>query len=71
MIVTIQHLHTVPTWNGRQGYCHGKARDFFSEHGLDWMDFVQNGIDEQLLVDTGDGLALLLVEHAREVSDGQ
>jgi len=71
MIVTIQHLHTVPTWNGRQGYCHRMARVFFERHGFDWLDFVQNGIEEQLLVDTDDALALALVEHAREVDDGQ
>lgn len=71
MIVTIQHLHSVPTWTGRQGYCHTGAREFFARHDLDWFDFVENGIDEQLLIDTGDALAMLLVEHAREVGDGQ
>lgn len=71
MIVTIQHLHSVPTWTGRQGFCHAGAREFFARHDLDWFDFVENGIDEQLLIDTGDALAMLLVEHAREVGDGQ
>lgn len=70
MIVTIQHLHSVPTWTGRQGYCHSAAREFFDRHGLDWLDFVRNGIDDQVLVDTGDALALILVEFAREVGDG-
>lgn len=71
MIITAQHLHSVPTWNGRQGYCHRGARDFFQQHELDWQDFLQNGIDEELLLATGDALALTLVEHAREVGDGQ
>ncbi|MFK1176674.1 hypothetical protein ACIUZU_00345 [Pseudomonas aeruginosa] len=72
MIVTAQHLHTVPTWTTRQGYCHGRAREFFKRHGLDWMAFLQDGIDSDLLIATGDALALKLVEHARrEVADGR
>ncbi|WP_236200237.1 hypothetical protein [Pseudomonas pseudonitroreducens] len=70
MIVTIQHLHSVPTWTGRQGFCHSAARDFFARHNLDWLDFVRNGIDEKVLVATGDALAMILVEYAREVGDG-
>ncbi|MFV9461940.1 hypothetical protein ACNUIY_08955 [Pseudomonas aeruginosa] len=72
MIVTVQHLHTVPTWTTRQGYRHGRAREFFKRHGLDWMAFLQDGIDADLLIATGDALALKLVEHARrEVADGR
>jgi len=72
LIVTIQHLHTVPTWTTRQGYCHGRSRAFFARHGLDWLSFVRDGIDAQALLDTGDALAITLVEHAqREVADGR
>lgn len=72
MIVTVQHLHTVPTWTTRQGYCHGQARAFFKRHGLDWLSFLRNGIEADLLVATGDALALKLVEHARqEVAHGR
>ena len=72
MIVTIQHLHSVPTWTPRQGYCHRQARAFFERQGWDWLAFVREGIDAQLLLDTGDALAITLVEHARlEVVDGE
>ncbi|HCE8316306.1 TPA: hypothetical protein NHS03_006471, partial [Pseudomonas aeruginosa] len=51
---------------------HGRAREFFKRHGLDWMAFLQDGIDADLLIATGDALALKLVEHARrEVADGR
>lgn len=70
MIVTVQHLHSVPTWTTRQGYCHRACREFFKRHDLDWLDFVQHGIDEEKLIATGDALAMRLVEHAREVGDG-
>lgn len=71
MKITIQHLHSVPTWNGRQGYCHRAAREFFASHGLDWQDFLNNGIDENALLATGNALAQALVEHARENGDGR
>ncbi|MCP8465183.1 hypothetical protein NK553_14620 [Pseudomonas sp. ZM23] len=71
MRVTVTHLHSVPTWTARQGYCHRATRAFFERHNLDWLEFVRNGIDEEALTATGDALALRLVEHAREVGDGQ
>lgn len=71
MKVTVEHLHSVPTWTGRPGYCHRQARAFFLQHGLDWQAFLRDGIDDELLVATEDALAIKLVEHAREVGDGQ
>lgn len=72
MIVTIQHMHTVPTWTGRQGYCHGQGRAFAERNGLDWMSFVQHGIDADKLLATGDAMAAALVDHARnEVAHGR
>lgn len=72
LIITIQHLHTVPTWTTRPGYCARQSRAFFAEQGLDWLDFVRNGIPARRLIDTGNALALHLVEHARtvEAADG-
>ena len=72
MKVTIQHLHSVPTWNGRQGYCHSQARLFFQRHGLDWLAFVRGaGVDSDVLLATGDALAISLVGYVQEAGDGQ
>lgn len=71
MKVTIQHLHSAPTWTGRRGFCHNGARQFCARHGLDWPAFVRDGFDEEVLIATRDPMALRLVEHAREVGDGQ
>lgn len=46
-------------------YCNRGARDFFQRHDLDWGDFVREGIDAQVLVDTGDYMALRLVEQVK------
>ena len=71
MIITADHMHSVPTWNGRQGYCHSKAREFFARHGLDWFGFLKNGIDSETLLATGDALAVYLVEHVEAQQYGQ
>lgn len=56
-IVTVDHLREC-------GYCANGTRDFFERHGLDFKDFVKNGIDAQKLLDTQDILAIKLVEVA-------
>lgn len=33
------------------GFCVSGLRDFADEHGLDFRDFVKNGIDSQVLID--------------------
>ncbi|URA07149.1 hypothetical protein P9A48_gp41 [Xanthomonas phage Mallos] len=44
--------------------CSRGARDFFIRHNLDWSTFLQEGIDEELLIATGDAMALQVVEVA-------
>lgn len=65
MIVTHRHFRTIPARRGR-GYCNSGGRAWFARHGLDWHDFVHEGIDEAALLATGDGMALQLVEWARQ-----
>lgn len=65
MIVTTEHLFTIPGFSRRRGFCRGKSRDWFHAHGLDWEAFVRSGIEAETLEATGDGLALALVQWAR------
>jgi hypothetical protein len=46
-------------------YCNNGARKFFQRHNLDWSDFVKNGITEEQLINTGDAMAVRLVEFAK------
>lgn len=63
-----RHLyHDTPA----QRYCAGGARRFFARHGLNWGDFLRNGIDGQKFVDTGDAMAIRAVKHAEEEDDGR
>ncbi len=66
MIVTIAHVRSVPGLSKRAGFCARGGRAWFARHGLDWTQFVRNGIDAEVLLATGDGLALAVVDHARK-----
>lgn len=44
--------------------CKG-GRTWFSEHGLDWSDFVMKGIDADILLAIDDVMAHQVVEVAR------
>jgi len=66
VIVTTRHLFTIPGYSARRGFCRGQSRAWFRRHGLDWRAFVKCGIESQVLVATGDGLALALVEWAQQ-----
>lgn len=66
MIVTMQHLRTVPYFTARRGYCARGARAWFERHGLDFRAFVRDGLDEAAFLATGDGMAAALVRWAHE-----
>lgn len=45
--------------------CSRGSRKFFEAHGLDWQDFLKNGIPASKLLATGDYMAQQLVEVTR------
>lgn len=53
------------------GYCMKGVRDFWARHGLRYQDFLDNGIDGQVLLDTQDPRALLPIKFARIERDGR
>lgn len=64
--VTLGHLHTVPAWEGRTGYCHKGARLWFARYGMNWEKFVRDGLPADVFEATGDAMAQRLVAWARE-----
>jgi len=44
--------------------CSRGARAFLSEHGISWADFLRNGVSSDVLIKTGDAMALRVVEVA-------
>lgn len=59
MIVKHEHMRHL-------NYCNKGARPWFEKHGLDWSKFVTEGLPEELLLATGDAMAIRVVERARE-----
>lgn len=47
-------------------YCNKGGRVFFKKHNLDWAKFVDEGIEAEKLIATGDAMALKVVERAKE-----
>jgi len=45
--------------------CSRGARAFLAERGIDWADFLRNGVSSEVLIKTGDAMALRVVEVAR------
>ena len=45
--------------------CSRGTRAFFLARGWDFKDFLKNGLDEELIIKTGDAMALQVVEVAR------
>lgn len=46
-------------------FCNRGGRAFFARHGLNWQDFVKNGIDAEILLKIDDAMAHAAVDQAR------
>ena len=55
VVMTIDDLHPY--------HCAWGIHRWFHEHGLDFRDFLDNGIPAKQLYDTGDAFAIRLVER--------
>jgi len=70
LVITVQHLYSTPGLGVRPGFCGRGTRAWAVAHGLDWAAFVREGIDADVLIATGDALALRVVAHARTMEAG-
>lgn len=57
MIIRVEHGWAI-------GYCSKGMRKFAEQHGLNWMDFLINGIDEVRLSQIDDHMVEQLIEAA-------
>ena len=64
MIVRIEHVR-------KARLCNRGARKWFARQGWNWQEFLDNGIDAELLIATDDPYALRAVEAARPVVDNE
>lgn len=71
MRVHLRHVRTIPGFNTKPGFCRDRSKAWARQHGLDWRDFVRNGIDAATLEATGDAFAIALVKWARECTTSE
>jgi len=57
MKIRVEHAHAI-------GLCSKGLRLACQQHGLDWLDIVHNGIDEEVLLGFNDQMAIDIVEAA-------
>ena len=56
--ITIDHVRAV-------GLCVNGTRTWFARHDLDFRAFLRDGCDAEILLSTGDAMALKVVDYAR------
>lgn len=64
MIITMADVRATKGFNTRDSLCAKGARRWFEQNGLDFRDFLKNGIDEEILLNVGDAFAVAVVEQA-------
>lgn len=52
------------------GYCNRGARSWFIRHQLDWAEFINQGIEAEQLLATGDAMAEAVVAVAQSRVSG-
>ena len=63
MIIRLEHCRAITGPNGK-GYCSRGMREFAKQQGLDWEDFLANGIDSAILGRIDDEMVRRVIEGA-------
>lgn len=64
IIVTLADARAIVP-GAKQQFCSKGIRLFFKKYGLDYQEFCRSGINAEVLIATGDSMALQAVEVAR------
>lgn len=67
LIITLEHLATVPGFKPKPGFCRTGIRTWCAQNGVDWNRLRHHGLPAELLLAIGDPFALAVVEHAKQV----
>lgn len=68
MKLTMQHVRSVRGLSkGSRGLCVRGVRAWFKSRGLDYSDFLRNGIDEEIILALDDAFANEIVRQAHGV----
>ena len=64
MIIKMEHMRAVEGFTVNAGFCSGGIRRWFAARGLDYSDFLKNGLDEAVFLQSGDPMAVAVVVQA-------
>lgn len=53
------------------GYCNRKLRPMAERYGIDWSDFIKNGVELEKLAHIENAMLLPVIEIARARENGQ
>jgi hypothetical protein len=67
MRVYLHHVRSIPVPGRRDGYCVAGCRAFAERNGLDMRQFARFGIDAEVLLATGDAMAVRIVEYVQSL----
>lgn len=59
MIITMRHVR-------KAKMCSRGARQFCRTYGIDWSKFLSEGVDEQVILNTGDAVGRRVVDVAHD-----
>lgn len=65
-MITVKHIHC-----RELGYCNRGLRQWFSREGMDWPDFVKNGLSAEVLRSKKNAMADRVIAHAERGERGQ
>lgn len=66
MKINLRQVRAYPSM-GRGSHCSNGLRLFAQRHQLDWNAFIADGIDEEVLLATGDAMVIAVVNWVKEV----
>lgn len=64
MKITMEHMRQVRGFTAKPGFCRKGIRRWFEQRELDYRDFLENGIEEETLLASGDPMAEAVVRQA-------
>jgi len=64
MKITLEHVRNVQGFSKKGGICWRKQREWLVRHGINPRDFLKHGVDEEVLLATGDPVAEAIVRQA-------
>lgn len=69
MKITLQHARSYPC-RTQIGFCSPVMKKFAERHNLDWNAFITEGVDEEVLLATGDAMVKKLVAWVKSQNPG-